>query len=246
MPVLAVLGCAQDRDPIDRTQPNALRKTLFDGEWYYQQTVVDIPGSWSHTFVGETNWQGLERVLAMLASIARDETSGRPLSEPQRRWLSMVAENIPTGGYGGDSGQPPKWTGWYFDMFEDREHGATKTTSFIADYFTLTNSGTVAYLGAEGPRLGVFVVDTNGEPRAMVGPVARGFEAYAPIEGRLTDASVFEGKLEKRAPWRTSYAVDRPEPALGLEAHVVRCEKKGEASIGFGEAAGLVKPAPSI
>src|SRR5687768_14818369 len=58
----ALAGCATERDPIDRTQPNGLTKELFQGEWYYQQTVVDIPGTWSFTFVGETNWAGMERV----------------------------------------------------------------------------------------------------------------------------------------------------------------------------------------
>lgn len=58
----AIIGCAEERDPIDRVQPNALPKSLFQGEWYYQQTVVDIPGTWSATFVGETNWLGMERI----------------------------------------------------------------------------------------------------------------------------------------------------------------------------------------
>ena len=168
-------------------------------------------------------WSGLERVIAMLAKVARDETSGRLLSEPERRWLAMVSEHIPNGGYV-SSGEPPKWTGWYFDMFEDREHGASKSTSFIADYFTLTNAGEVAYLGAEGPRLGVFIVDTNGAPRAMVGPVAKGFEAHAPIDGRLNDENVFDDGTKKSAAWRATYAVpERPEPLLGLEGEVVRC-----------------------
>jgi hypothetical protein len=60
---LAFVGaCATERDPIDRTQPNALDKSMFVGEWYYQQTVVEIPGSWSPTFVGETNFRGMERI----------------------------------------------------------------------------------------------------------------------------------------------------------------------------------------
>ena len=56
--VLFALGaaCAEARLPIDRTQPNKLAKTLFDGEWYFQQTVVEIPGTISPTFVGETNF----------------------------------------------------------------------------------------------------------------------------------------------------------------------------------------------
>jgi hypothetical protein len=174
-------------------------------------------------------WEGLERVLAMLATIARDEASGKALTEPQKRWLGMVSEHIANGGYV-STGEPPKWTGWYFDMFEDREHGATGNTSFIADYFTLTNAEKVAYLGAEGPRMGIYIVDTGGEPRAMVGPVAKGFETHAPILGRLDDEKVFEPTTTKSAPWRASYAVpERPEPALGLQGVVVRCGE-GELS----------------
>jgi hypothetical protein len=59
---LAVWGCATDREVLDRTQPNAIKKSALDGEWYFQQTVVDIPGTWSPTFVGESNFQGMERV----------------------------------------------------------------------------------------------------------------------------------------------------------------------------------------
>lgn len=177
-------------------------------------------------------WAGLERVLAQLSAIAHVEVSGKMLSEPQRRWLGMVTEHIPNGGFV-STGEPPKWTGWYFDMFEDREHGATLATDFIADCFTLTNAREVAYLGAEGPRLGVFIVDTNGEPRAMVGPVAKGYEAHAPIEKRLNDES---GRTEakKTAPWRASYAaLERPDPELGFEGQIVHCGKKGEWRVAF-------------
>lgn len=173
-------------------------------------------------------WAGLERVLTMLASLARAEADGRPLTEPQRRWLAMVAENVPAGGYC-DSGEPPKWTGWYFDMFDDREHGATRSAAFIADYFTLTNAGQVAYLGAEGPRLAVYVVDVGGEPRAMVGPVAKGYEAYSPIESRLNDEQARSWKHDP-AMWRSFAPSLREEPRLGLEGRVVRCEKDGVAS----------------
>jgi hypothetical protein len=189
-----------------------------------------------------SGWEGLERVLAMLAGIARDETNGKKLTEPQRRWLAMVSEHIANGGYV-STGEPPKWTGWYFDMFEDREHGATSSTAFVADYFTLTNAGQVAYLGAEGPRLGVYIVDTNGEPRAMVGPVAKGFESHAPIAGRLDDAKVWEPSTVKVAPWRASFAVpERPQPALGLLGEVVRCGDPPPSTAPYG--AFRVPPVP--
>jgi hypothetical protein len=47
-----VTGCAQDVGDIDRTQPNALKKSDFNGVWYFRQTVTDVPYSISYAFVG--------------------------------------------------------------------------------------------------------------------------------------------------------------------------------------------------
>ncbi|MCO4761999.1 MAG: zinc-dependent metalloprotease [Myxococcales bacterium] len=54
--LLALLmgSCAADVGLIDRVQPGALHKSLFDGEWYLQRTVVDAPYHVGYTFVGET------------------------------------------------------------------------------------------------------------------------------------------------------------------------------------------------
>ncbi len=46
-------GCNQAVDPINRVQPNVVDKSIFDGEWYYLQTVIDTPYSAGYTFVGE-------------------------------------------------------------------------------------------------------------------------------------------------------------------------------------------------
>ncbi|MDF1563565.1 MAG: zinc-dependent metalloprotease [Deltaproteobacteria bacterium] len=53
-------GCAQNVGDIDRTQPGKLRKSALEGEWYYRQTVVDVPFTTGVTFIGEQSW--LERV----------------------------------------------------------------------------------------------------------------------------------------------------------------------------------------
>jgi hypothetical protein len=165
---------------------------------------------------------GLERVIGTLRSIAATELSGKALSDAEKRWLGMVSEYVPVGGYG-LSGEPPKWTGWYYDLFEDREHGATSAAAFVADYFTLTNLGEVKYLGAEGPRLGVFIVDVGGVPRAMVGPVAKGYETSTPIEKRLDDEAATH-LTKKAAAWRESYAAPVvAEPAIGLEGKLLAC-----------------------
>lgn len=165
------------------------------------------------------------RVLQTLRAIAADERAGRELTAEQRRWLGMVAEYVPVGGHGGDSGRPPSWTGWYFDLFPDRQIGAIRSPAFVADYFTLTNEGQVRYLGAESPRLGVFVVDTNGAPRVMVGPVARGYEAVTPIAERLDDDHAETGP--HAAPWRASYMVEDDRPAVTVR--VLSCEGEDDA-----------------
>lgn len=57
---LCVLAaCGEERDPVDRVQPNAIAKTYFDGEWYYQRTAVDVPSGNGFTFVGATDFGGL-------------------------------------------------------------------------------------------------------------------------------------------------------------------------------------------
>ena len=58
----ALVSCASQRDPINRVQPNYLKKAQLDGEWYYQRTVVDVPASNGFTFVGNTDHAGISRV----------------------------------------------------------------------------------------------------------------------------------------------------------------------------------------
>jgi hypothetical protein len=133
----------------------------------------------------------------------------------------MVSEFVPVGGYGGDSGEPPKYTGWYFDLFPDREHGAERDVRLVADYFTLTNADEVRYLGVEKIALGAFVVDVGGEPRMMVGPVTKPYEAVSPISKRLDDAAAREAP--KRAPWLGYVAPEEKGPAF--DARMIDCKK---------------------
>jgi hypothetical protein len=163
----------------------------------------------------------VDQILGMLKSISQTELAGAQLSEPQRRWLGMVTEYIPVGGYGGDSGAPPKYTGWYYDLFPDRHHGAEREIDLVADYFTLTNQAQVRYLGVEGARTAVFVVDTGGEARAFVGPVAKPYQLSGPIEHRLDDEAARKAE-GKTAPWIGYIAPEKPPPPL--TASLVGCD----------------------
>ncbi|MBK8212955.1 MAG: DUF3160 domain-containing protein [Myxococcales bacterium] len=143
-------------------------------------------------------------VLRTLVTITKHELEGRALTADERRYLGMITEYEPEGGYGGDSHGPPKRGGWYFDLFTDRGKLAEQSADFVGEIATNAHYRYVLDVGAEMPRLGLFVVDTGGEPRVMVGPVATGYEARPSLqEARWTDESAVSKPHE--APWRALY-----------------------------------------
>lgn len=60
--VALAAACGSERPAIDRVQPNAIDKSLFAGEWYYQRTVVDAPAASTFTYIGSTDHAGLTRI----------------------------------------------------------------------------------------------------------------------------------------------------------------------------------------
>lgn len=168
--------------------------------------VLDADGSLG----GAAYFAQLDQVLSVLANIQDRELADLPLTTDQRSFLSMVAEMEP-----GTTGNPPTYTGWWFDMFRDRELDGLAPADFIASFFT---GDAIAYVGATAPRLGVFVVDTGGPPRMMVGPVARAYEYEGPVDHRLDDAAGRAlAEADRRDPWAASYTIARtPEPRLFL------------------------------
>jgi hypothetical protein len=168
--------------------------------------VLDADGSLG----GAAYFTRLERVLSVLFEIQSAELADRPLTADQRAFLSMVSEMTP-----GTTGGPPTYTGWWFDLFRHRELDGLAPADYIASFFT--GEG-IAYVGATAPRLGVFVVDTGGAPRLMVGPVARAYQYQGPVGHRLDDAAGRElAGTDRRDPWAASYTVAPPaEPRLSF------------------------------
>ncbi|HEX3765089.1 MAG TPA: DUF3160 domain-containing protein [Kofleriaceae bacterium] len=157
----------------------------------------------------------LTGTLRVLRAIADDELAGRPLTAAEKRWLGMVTElSIDTSE--DITGYPPVYSGWYFDLFLEAEADGMRGADFIADYFTSVDDG-IACVGATAPRLGIFVVDTGGAPRAFVGPVARAYETHTPLTARLTDETAAQlAQVDDR--WAASYTVADPgtRPSLAL------------------------------
>lgn len=166
---------------------------------------------------GADYFKKLSRVLRALRVIVARELAGQPLTGEQRRFLSLVAEYVPSDPQCTDSCAPPHYSGWWFDLHPKRKDGLSDP-SFVIDYYTSVNAQAAAYIGAEKPVMGVFVVDQGGAPRAYVGPVARAFGQPGPISPRLTDSDATRLKTHD-APWRASYGVSGPaEPPLLVTA----------------------------
>ncbi|HWO17214.1 MAG TPA: DUF3160 domain-containing protein [Kofleriaceae bacterium] len=152
------------------------------------------------------------QVMRVLRAISEHELAGSPLTATEKRWIGMVAElSIDTSQ--DITGHPPVYSGWYFDLFYEREADGMREASFIADYFTSQEG--IAYVGATAPRMGVFVVDTNGPPRAFVGPVARAYEVRGPLATRYTDESA-KTLPHVDEPWAASYTLAAPAVAPSI------------------------------
>ena len=96
---LALTSCPEARPPVDQTQANAILKTAFDGEWYFQRTVVDTPYETEFTFVGDQGelerieWRIEENLLLAVRSYVRydgteeaDDGDGNGEGQPIAAW----------------------------------------------------------------------------------------------------------------------------------------------------------------
>lgn len=161
----------------------------------------------------------LAATLRILRQIADDELANRPLTPDEKRWLGMVAE-LSVDRSENTTGYPPVYSGWYFDLFPEAERDGMRRADFVADYFTSAEG--VAYAGATSPRMAIVVVDTNGTPRAFVGPVARAYETHTPLGPRLTDQTAAE-LTTVAEPWSASYTTGSPAPTPPrLQLHLDR------------------------
>ncbi|MGC4117408.1 MAG: DUF3160 domain-containing protein [Myxococcales bacterium] len=150
----------------------------------------------------EKEFKKLATVLAKLEAISVEELAGRPLAPDHLRWLNDVIEMSP-----GSTGAEPSYSGWYFDLFPSPMI-ALDRADFVADFQTSGWLGMVSYAGVEGVRLGVFVVDTGGKPRVVVGPVTRSFWHQGLLAQRLNDETARNLEDEQRLePWAASHAV---------------------------------------
>ncbi len=188
------------------------------------RAIADLAAKGAATFAsldpkdasgGVKYFERLEHLMQVLETISNDELANRPLSADEKRFLAMVVEERDADAWDYNHHfAVPTYDGWYIDLFPTIEV-STQSAAFMADYATVDRNDhqLIHYLGAKGPELGVFVVDTGGGPRMMVGPVPHGFVATGPLTHRYTDADATT--VAGRDPWAASYTVAAPrEPAF--------------------------------
>jgi len=162
----------------------------------------------------------LQTLMRVLTALSHEQLANRPLSAAAKRFLAMIVERRETTAWGyGGSFPVATYDGWYLDLFPHIDT-ALEDASFIADYATFDRNGQqgVHYLGAKGPRLGVYVIDTGGAPRVMVGPVARAYQHTGPLDHRLDDEAA--KAIAGLEPWAKSYTVAAPaELAVSVRYH---------------------------
>lgn len=99
--VLAAISlgaCAEAMDDVNRVQPNYYDKSLFEGTWYYKQTVIDVPYEVAWTFQGagsrmdKIRWEIQERQLIayraneMIPGANGEPSSGKTTFTPLAAW----------------------------------------------------------------------------------------------------------------------------------------------------------------
>ncbi|MEC9465944.1 MAG: zinc-dependent metalloprotease [Myxococcota bacterium] len=86
--ITSLCACSVGIGDIDRTQPGKLKKSSIEGEWYYRQTVIDVPYTSGVTFIGEQSllerirWEVSEDLLTAYRSYERVENSEIPSQLP--------------------------------------------------------------------------------------------------------------------------------------------------------------------
>lgn len=170
----------------------------------------------------------VEKLMKVLVQISREELANRPLSNDAKRFLAMIVERRIANAKGYMDTYPvATFDGWYLDLFPNIDT-ALESPAFISDFATFDRDGQqgIHYLGAKAPRLGVFVVDTGGSPRLMVGPVARAFQHTGELAERLDDSHA--STLSAAEPWAASYTVAAPPlPEIRVQFRRTDAKRKG-------------------
>ena len=127
--VAYLAGCAEVPGDIDRTQPNKIAKKMFEGEWYFRQTVVDANST------AYTMFQGLEGNMEKLKfEFTEDSLIGRRTHEDV---IGISTSQQGVQGFTPEYGQPivSFRVSQYFDVQRDYSAATGERTNTSPIFF---------------------------------------------------------------------------------------------------------------
>jgi len=125
--VAYLAGCAEVPGDIDRTQPNKLAKKMFEGEWYFRQTVVDANST------AYTAFQGLEGQMEKIKfEFTEDSLIGKRTHEDV---IGVSTSQQGVAGFEPEFGQPVVSfrISQYFDVQRDYNASTGERTNTISE-----------------------------------------------------------------------------------------------------------------
>ena len=152
-------------------------------------------------------FKNMSTTLGQLKELAEKELEGMPFTEEERQFIKKT---IDARGWG--SG-PPRYDGWYCDLFYNRGNSggmlASKWDPTISDVHTDTNTSKVLEVGVGNVNFCVIAIDNEDDKAVYVGPIYSYYEFRQDAENRLTDeewqGKICIGKLPPRPEWTQTF-----------------------------------------
>ncbi len=151
--------------------------------------------------------------LARLEDLANKELAAEPFTEDDQNWLKATIDIR-----GGGSG-PPRYTGWYCDLFYKGGLRAADWAPTIIDVHTNTNSEEALEQGVGNCNFLVVAIDSEEDRRIYVGPAYSYYEFAHPVDDRLTDETwmlrILNGQIPPRPEWTAVFQPEAKKRNLG-------------------------------
>ncbi len=141
----------------------------------------------------------LATTMHRLAKIAERELAARELSGDDEDWLKKTIDRR-----GGGSG-PPRYDGWYPQIFYGGGVMASEWDPTVADVHTNPKGGTVREVAVGDAQFLMVAIDNEDDRTVYVGPTFSYYEFDEPVSNRLTDEQwqgrIRSGELPERPAW---------------------------------------------
>jgi hypothetical protein len=144
----------------------------------------------------------MSETVGMLEVLAKKELAGEEFTADEKMFVKKTVDQR-----GGGSG-PPRYDGWYPNLFFDRGECA-EWSPVVADVHTDPDSASCLEVAVGDAMLGVIAIDNDKDRMVYVGPLYSYYEFHQPVQQRLTDPEwanmIATGKLPARPAWTKDF-----------------------------------------